>query len=386
MLLKPIKLKYVSKIILSLGILGVLIFSAVACSNSYNPESFRDALIKADVGATLANIRISQTQVVYSKDNLELMASLDICTDEYAALNWFQGLYEGYENKAYGDIIQAKFDKDFSYFMIDGETKEDHLVFKYYYGGWYCKKDTVIIVYTTVDSDHNRSEVDRILKQLKYPLPKRTKTSVESESATTSTSQGTLSSISANATHNIESQTKQTTKVTENTTRAIQDIYPADIWLIGVPTVGNDSLGGPAASGCRDGILYPWSISSYSKDITLVWEFDNKTIWTDPVDRNRWMKINPQDFKSITLDLYVGVCNDCLNTNGKPGCIYIYSDDKLLYKDTNITLNTKTKQLSFDITGCKKLKIRLCSDGIYPGVFAPRLNIDDLSILGGRST
>ena len=168
-----ITMKYIIKKFSVVILLGIMMFSMTSCSKTYTVESFRDALIKADVGATLANIKVSNVQANYTRKNLELYALFDIATDENAALTWFQSFYERFEKCEFVGKTQSKFDKGFSYFTLNGETKDDQFsaVIGYYYGGWYCKKDTVIIVYTTVDSDNNRAEVDRILTQLKYPKP-----------------------------------------------------------------------------------------------------------------------------------------------------------------------------------------------------------------------
>ena len=330
-------------------LLGILAFLTTACSQPYTVESFRDALIKADVGATIANIKISQKQVIYARDNLELNASLDICTDEYAALTWFQSFYKRFENCTFEGDSQSKFEKDFSYFTLNGETKDDQFssIVGYYYGGWYCKKDTVIIVYTTLDTDKSRTEVDRILTQLKYPKPQVNTRDPKKESAQESIVQRTTQSESAGLTQNTKNETTQTTEV------KLIDIMREGPLLKGTPYD-------------IDGHFYGYSIGSDYEDATYIWKLDDKTI-------SRLS--GRQEFNKLILKLSIGVCSEppIDKRQNKANCIYIFADGKLIYENTNITSKTKTQPMTFDITGCKELKIRFCSYTVTPAIFEPVL-------------
>ncbi len=327
----------------SVVLIFLLLFSMTACSKTYTVESFRDALIKADVGASIANIKMSQNQVNYSRDGFELYVNYCICTDEYAALTWFQSFYERYEKCEFDGAVQTKLDKTFSYFTLNGETKDEQFssLVGYYYGGWYCNKNTVTIVYTTIDSDNNRTEVDRILTQLKYPKP-RFFQNIEK-----TTRASTVQSTASNTTDSTKSETTDSKKV----------------YLVDLPGEGPLMKGTPYDI---DGKNYWYSFGSDYEDSTYVWKLDYSLIGK---------KSGLQEFKTLKLKLSVGVSNDppLEKRPPKANCVYIYADGKPIYENTNITAETKTQPLSFDITGCKELKIRICSYSVSPAIFEPGL-------------
>ncbi len=348
----------------SVVLVGFMLFSMTACSKTFTVDSFRDALIKANIGATIANIKVSQNQAYYSRDNLELYASYNKSTDEYAALTWFQSFYERFEKTTFVGNVQTKFDKGYSYFTLNGETKDEQFSSPvgYYYGGWYCKKDTVIIVYTTLDSENNRAEVDRILTQLKYPKPQEsTKTTEEStqesvvQTAVQSTTASTANTIK-NETNN-ESTSANKSKSAQSESSQIKEIYLVDVFYEGSSLIAtpNDMAGN----------YYGWSFGSYDQDATFTWKLDKNVI----LRRN-----GRQEYNTLKLKLSVGVYSESKKSKDKKAsCVYIYADGKLIYENTNITAKTKTQPLSFDITGCKELKIRLCSNVVYPAIFEPVL-------------
>ena len=341
---------HANKRIASFVLVATMLLSMTACTKKNTVEYFRDMLLKADVDATIANVKVSQNQVSFSKDNLALYACFDICKDEYAALTQFQNIYSRYEKGAFIGNTQSKLDKTFSYFTMNGETKDDNFstVMGYYYGGWYCNKNVYAAVYTTVDSDSNRSEVDRILNALNYPKPQAFTNQDVAETTVTTSDSTTIQNKS--------------TRVSNSKTTEVKTTLPKSILLTDLYC--EDSSSALYISNDKEGKSYAGSFTGLGDDVTLTWKFHDGFVG---------YRTGIREYKKLKLNLYVGTTDMYAKKSKKASAVYIYADEKLLYTKADINSKTKTKAVSLDITGCKELKIRFCSNSVKPVIFEPTI-------------
>lgn len=93
--------------------------------------------------------------------------------DEEEAYDYFESIYDYFEDYAEDQDIDGSYDSDFGkdattgYVLIDGEFDWAG----YYHGAWYFADDMVIYAYATKDKDKRIEQVDTIFNELGFTTP-----------------------------------------------------------------------------------------------------------------------------------------------------------------------------------------------------------------------
>ena len=183
------------KTVISVVLMGAMVLSSAACAKEekkigaekLTANQFQESLKKANVGIFDTDIskidNKTYSYVKYQKgDDFRIFVEFwryEQGNAPTATLYTKSENYKKIQQKGTfaGSIVNKK-TGGITYFTLNGYNNDDYDLWGakgYYYGGWYFTDRTIIIVYTMSDTDEYRTAVDKIISQLGFPKPDKSK-------------------------------------------------------------------------------------------------------------------------------------------------------------------------------------------------------------------
>jgi len=171
------------KKVMAIALVAAMMLSVAACGKNYkvvDKKTFKSAL--EDV-ADFDDDQIYDYEDYYDGAEHDLDCWDDNIRYEYiqfedneAAMEFFDDYYyDGFEDMIEDGDFEGRRSSAHSntsaYILVNGESDSDDFFDDDIYGGFFCKEDTVVIVYAISDRDRDMEAVDEFLSAIGYPHP-----------------------------------------------------------------------------------------------------------------------------------------------------------------------------------------------------------------------
>lgn len=171
------------KKVVSIALVAAMMLSVAACGKNYkvvDKKTFKSAL--EDV-AGFDEDDIYDFKDYYDGAEHDLDCSDGRIRYEYIQFEDNEAAMDYFEDYWYDDYEDMVDDGDFSgrrssvitntsaYILVNGESDSDDFFDDDIYGGFFCKEDTVVLVYTVSDRDRDIEAVNEFLSAIGYPHP-----------------------------------------------------------------------------------------------------------------------------------------------------------------------------------------------------------------------
>ena len=172
------------KKVLSIALVGAMMLSVAACGKGnykiVDKKTFKNAL--EDV-ADFDSDEIHDYEDYYDGAEHDLDCWDGNIRYEYIQFEDNEAAMDFFDDYYYEDFQDMVDDHDFSgtrfsshtntsaYIIINGESDSDDFFDDDIYGGFFCKEDTVVLVYAISDRQRDMDAVDEFLSAIGYPHP-----------------------------------------------------------------------------------------------------------------------------------------------------------------------------------------------------------------------